>query len=88
MRVFICKRAYVYPCVLQIRTCLYYPDPITEDSNSCCCGTDIPGDSKTDIQDDLEIHTGSYCVDQRQFGPRPASCECLLLYYFLIYHYQ
>jgi len=57
------------------------------DLKLCSLQTQYTGDSKNDLWDDPEIPTGSCSEDQTaiQFQNCVILCECLLLYYFLIY---
>jgi len=59
-------------------------------SDLCSLWIRYTGDSKTGAQDDSEIPTSSYSEDQKtiRIQNRVISCECLLLYHFLIYHCQ
>jgi len=55
--------------------------------NLCSQSADMRGDSKTDIRDGSEIRTDSCNEDQMatRAQNRVISCECLFLYFSLIY---
>jgi len=94
----------VYVCILVFMcgcTCICMHFSCTRDQShvsrrprpyldSCSQSADTPTDSKTDAQADSEIRTVSCSVDQTTIRTQNhvISYECLLLYYFLIYHCQ
>ena len=90
-----CVRVYLCLCVCWFRVVAFQTrscdlNSVTGDTDSCSQRTRYTGDSKTDPWDDPEMCTGSCSEDQTtiRFQNRVISCECLLLYQFLIYHCQ
>jgi len=85
---------FVYLCVWSsataLRTRLGRSGSVTGDSDLCSLWTRYTGDSKTESWDNPEIHTSSCGEDKTmiRFQNRVISCECLLLYHFLIYPCQ
>jgi len=78
-------------CMLQqlrIRSCDL--NSITGDSDLYLLWTQYTGDLKTDLRVDLEIRTDSCSEDQTTIRIQNCiiSCECLLLFHFLIYRCQ
>ena len=77
-------------CVLQRFGPVWWgPDPL-QDSDLCPLWTQYTGDSKTNPWDDPEVSIGSCSKDQTviRIQNHVISCECLLLYHFLIYRCQ
>ena len=98
-----CMHAYVYVLCLYVLwyvfVLMYYmcfvawlqrSEAVTGDSELYSLWTRYTGNSKTDLWDDPEIRTGSYSEDQMAIliQNHVISCECLLLYHFLIYPCQ
>ena len=97
----VCTCNDVHVCVnshpsLYLVTCYSITDPfvrfgpVTGDSDLCSLCTRYTGYLKIIPWDDPEIPTGSCSEDQTaiQIQNCVISCECLLLYYFLIYRCQ
>ena len=100
---YVCVRVFVHAWVDKTRLSLYPSLPLnvvglrvvairahSPDPNPCSLWTRYTGNLKTDLWDDSEIRTSSCSENQRviRFQNRVISCECLLLSFFLIYHYQ
>ena len=85
-----CEIMCLVACYSDFRLVWWDPDSLREIMICARYGPGNTGDSKTDPWDDPKICTSSCNEDQTviRIQNHIISCECLFLYYFLIYNYQ